>query len=335
MFPIAMSGLCERLAHLGRIGVGIDLGRESVRVVALRRHAGAMRLLGLASSSLPVPAADGARGVSADAVPVLRETVRAACHAAPWRPRRVVMAVPAALTLLRALEVDAGAGDEDTADAVERAARALPMPLAALRLAWAAADARHTTHAGEGVDVPVAARAITLVAVRRETVATCHALAAACGLGRPVIDVDLLAAAQGLRAGGVAAPVATGSLLVDIGSDSLRALFPAEAPPTLLRVAPVPRDGTLDTLAAAVVSLADEVQAAARQPVQAIVLCGGRALVEGLPEAVTGQCGRSAVLADAFAGVERLRAQVGSPEPEGAPGALWAIACGLAWRAAT
>jgi Tfp pilus assembly PilM family ATPase len=104
MFSYSLRARPHRLCALpGRVSVGIDLGRQEVRVVALRRIAGVTRVVGTARGALERDAPPAVLVAS------LREAVRSACRRDFWRPRRVVMAVPAGAVLLRTLTMDASA----------------------------------------------------------------------------------------------------------------------------------------------------------------------------------------------------------------------------------
>ena len=122
MFPAQFRRLGERLRQrLPKVGVGIDVGRSAVRVAVLRRGPAGTELLGLASSPVDAQTAAG------PAPGVLRDVVRRACRSAYCWPRRVAMAVPANAVVARPVPVDAGAADEEVAEAIERAARQVPV----------------------------------------------------------------------------------------------------------------------------------------------------------------------------------------------------------------
>lgn len=318
MFPqVPREPLQYLTARVGRASVGIDLGRRAVRVVTLRRVRGDVRVMGLASAVVDPDAPVAA------ARETVREAVREACRLVPWRPRRVVTAVPAGAVLLRRVEVVAAATADDIDDAVERELRGMAVPLASLRVVWTPLD--------DGGSQAGRRREVLVVAVRREAVLARQHLLAAAGLGRSLIDVDAFAA---LRAAspGVSSLGQTGrpSLLVDAGSESLRVLaWPAGQPP-LLHVVPVPREADTAGLAVAVAGVLAELRGALPELPGNVLLCGGRALPPGVAAALESATGLSCSLADPFAAIGAGPGDMAVPA--GASAALWATACGLALR---
>ncbi|MBU3693957.1 MAG: hypothetical protein FGM40_03915 [Rhodocyclaceae bacterium] len=337
MFPAAFRHALEPYARAARLAVGIDVGEDAVRVVALRNGAEGAVLAGLALAPLPV---DLSPQAASTALPgLLRSAVRSACRRRAWRPRRVVMAVSADAALVRTLPVEASAGAEEVAESVERVLRLQPVPASALRVAWAEVGA---TPAAPQPAMPdrepgqTAPRQVCLVAVRRHEVLARQTLALHGGLGRVLVDLDLFAALRGLLAGpptmasdqpgarvGARVP-----LLIHVGSAAVRALaWPAGMPPAL-RVVPAPRVADVEALAACVAALSREVAASAGVPPDGIVLGGERALPDGLAAAVVRRAGLPAALADPFAGISL---DAGAP-PCGAAASPWLTAHGLALR---
>ena len=306
MFPVHLRRLLVDLGgRMPRLGVGIDIGRSAVRIVALRSHQGGVELVGLASA----PADTGAMSVR-----VLRAAVQRACRAASWWPRRVALAVPSGAVLTRAVQVVPGADADELADAVERAARQLPVGQTDPSLAWES----------------LAADSVLMVAARRDAVLARQDLAVRAGLGAACIDVDILASLSTLEPSPMAAGAGDLRVLADAGTDSLRvaAWVPGHAP--VLRLLPLPQSCTTGDLAdLAAEALRGLGADCATQPA-VVHLAGGRALADGVPanlSACTGVCFR---LAEPFAG---LRDPEGLAVMPAGTAALWPCAVGLARRA--
>lgn len=306
MFPVHLRRLLVEWGdHMPRLGVGVDIGRSAVRVVALRSHQGGVELVGLASA----PADTGAMSV-----PILRSTVRRACRAASWWPRRVALAVPSGAVLTRAVQVVPGADAEEVADAVERAARQLPIGQTDPSLAWEA----------------LAADSVLMVAARRDAVLARHDLAVRAGLGAACIDVDILASLSTVDPSLAAPGAGDLRVLADAGTDSLRvaAWAPGRAP--VLRLLPLPESCTTDDLAdLAVEALRGLGTESATQPA-VVQLAGGRALADGVPLTLSARTGLCFQLTEPFAGL--LDPGGLAVMPAGAA-ALWPCAVGLARRA--
>jgi len=328
MFPHPVRERLHRLCALpGRVSVGIDLGRLEVRVVALRRIAGAVWLVGTARVALERDAPP------AVLVAPLREAVGTACRRESWRPRRVVMAVPAGAVLLRTLALDASAEPDEIDEAAERAVRALPVTPASLRVVWTPLGGpRPSAVKQEGAaSEAVGPREHLVVAVRRETVLARQHLAAACGLGRTLVDVDAFAALRALVSGASAGvPPEAPFWLVDVGSDSLRLLAWSTGGVPLLRVVPVPREGGVEALAASVAALLVDARSAGGPSVDEVALCGSGSSAHGLAGAITASTGLACRLVDPFAAIH-TGSRAGAI-PVGPSAATWAAACGLALR---
>lgn len=320
MFPTPLRKLREALgARLPRVAVGIDVGHSTLRVVVLRRGRAGAELSGLASA--PVSGA----GRQVEAV-VLRETVRRACRSAGWLPRRVAMGVPAGMVLVRPLQVAADADAEEISDAVDRAARLLPVPLAALRLASALLP-----HPVFATGAAPAQRTLLMIAARREAVLARQHLAALAGLGRVVVDVDIFAAQRGADHAGEGVATAAGvSLLVDAGIDSICAMAWSAGQAPVIRVLPVPPLCPVEGLAAAVAEAVRGLSPAPGGQRPPLVLAGARATEPGLPQAVEALTGADCRLAEPFGGLAEHCAAVDLPA---ADAACWPVAVGLARRA--
>lgn len=327
MFPLLLAALREHFdALLSPVSVGIDIGRGTVRVVALERRAGRLRLAGLASAefaaAMPAPR-------------TLAAVVRRACRDLPWRPRRIVSAVAASTVLVRALEVPSTAAEGVFDEALESALRGLPLPASTLRIVWADVgdgwdDPAAPGRSGAIASEPRQPSGAILVAVRREAAAGLQRLLMLAGLGRGLIDIDAFAALRATLHGG--SDTDTPILLVDAGSDSLRALAWVPGSVPVLRVAPATRGARAADLAATVGALAREVAPALPLPVTGIVLAGGGALVEGLAASVTTHTGLPCALADPFRRLAADAADSTAPSAPSLPPALWLVACGLALR---
>jgi len=308
MFPAQFRRLGERLRQrLPKVGVGIDVGRSAVRVAVLRRGPAGTELLGLASSPVDAQTAAG------PAPGVLRDVVRRACRSAYCWPRRVAMAVPANAVVARPVPVDAGAADEEVAEAIERAARQLPVAQADLRLA----------------SVPLGPAAVLMVAARREAVLARQHLAARAGIGRVMVDVDLFAVMGAIAPADAGGP-AGACVVVDAGLDSVRAVAWAPGLAPVLRVLPVPQTcgsaGLVERIAEAVGGLVP----AGMPPASALFLAGGRALDASLTPAVTARTGDPCRCAEPFTGLQDPQGLVLLPD---GVAALWPCAIGLARRA--
>ncbi len=321
MFPLQLRRLGERLGHrIPMVAVGIDIGRSAIRVAALRRSPRGIELAGLASAPLAVDRPIGSETA------LVRDAVRRACrHTAYW-PRRVAVAVAAGGVLARTVQVADTADDEEVTEAVERAARQLPVPTADLRVAWARPESASFTPAEEALPRPV-----LMVAARREAVLARQRLAARAGLGLVLVDVDVFA---GLRAMGVAPPGVEasdpGRLLVDAGSDSVRIVVSAAGGLPLFRVVPLPQPCPLSDLAGAISEALRGLvpDGVAAPPV--LVLSGGRVAVEGAARAVNERTGLPCRLAEPFLGLLDEHGLGLMPE---VTAAVWPCAVGLARRA--
>jgi Tfp pilus assembly PilM family ATPase len=281
-----------------------------LRVVALQRGPQGIRLAGLAS----VPGGAIA-GRTVDAA-VLCATVRRASRGLSWRPRRTVMGVSAGAILLRALPVDAAADDAETADAVERAARTLPVQWSELRLTSAPVDASDESTGRSS-------RSVLMVAARREPVLARQRLAAIAGLGRVLVDVEAFAA---MRA--VTHVSATPVLLLDAGSDSLRALVWAPGHAPCMRLQPLPRACHASELAALVARTVGDIGSEGVPAPAVAILAGGRMGGQDVPAAIEAAIGVPCRLADPFAGLSDVPGSAGPPPaPES-----WLVAVGLARR---
>lgn len=331
MFPATFRKVSSAFAAcLGQTSVGIDIVRDAVRVVALRRGREGVCLAGLGSASMLADAPAAA----------IREALRSACRRIAWRPRRVVLAIPADAVLVRVLQTEHGAGPEEQAEAVERAARLIPVPAAELRLAWSPTD----VVVDQGLAPSVAAtaadatseRQVCMVAARRQDVLERQTLATVCGLGRVVIDVDLFAAMRGLQGlcdpRVAVAPWSAASLpmLVDGGTASLRALIWPRGGPPLLRVVPAPRPADAETLGASIADLAGELAGSSGTTPDAVLVAGGVVPDDAVLEAIARHTGLPARFVDPFAGIPGDTS--GKRPPAGAPAAAWLTACGLALR---
>jgi len=310
MFPAQLCRLGARVRdRMPRVGVGIDIGRSALRVAVLRDDPGGTELVGLGSA----PSPSGA-GSSPDPA-MLREVLQRACKGCYWWPRRAAMGVAAGAVLARSLQVDAEATLDEVADAVERAARQLPVGQAELSLAWA----------------PLAPGSVLMVAARREAVLTRQRLAVRAGLGPVMVDVDLFAGLRAIHPASDGGDGARPCLLVDAGSDSVRALawVPGTAP--VLRVLPVPPACTIESLADLV---AEAVRGSASglmaAPEPSVTLAGGRAAEEGVLSAVAARTGVACRLAEPFNGLLDPQGLALMP---GSVAALWPSAVGLARRA--
>jgi len=337
MFSPCLQTFRQRLSGPAGAAVGIETGRSTLRVVALRRRAAGIELAGLAAAPNAVGAGD------APAARVLADTVRRACRSLAWRPRRVVVGVSGAAVFLQTVAVPADADLEETAEAVERIARSLPLPATGVRLAWAplaavggapslAGGASTAVGPPDQADAGPAAepRTLLLVAARREAVLALQERAASSGLGRVLVDIDTFAALRAVcHATALTAAPDRVRILVDAGRDSLRVLAWPERGAPALRVVPVPSgsDPTslVATVAAAVAGLVGD---PCRAPAL-VELAGGRMLADGVVEALASRLGLPCQLAEPFAALS------GGQRPglvPGAAGALWAGAVGLALR---
>ena len=323
MFPQRLDLLRQRLWSRPGVAVGIDAGRSALRVVALRRHAAGFELAGLAWSA-------NETGADVPESRVLADTVRRACRSLAWRPRRVVMGVSGATVLAQPLVVPASADAEETAEAVERVARTLPLPLADVRLAWAPLPSVGPAQLDLGGVAPAHARTLLLVAARREAVRALQEQAASSGLGRVVVDVDTFAALRALRRDASPQPGAAGGrLLIDAGRDSLRLLAWPDGGVPLLRVVPLPAAGAVTELAGTVVETVASMAGDLGRTPAAVVLAGGRMLADDAAAAVAAGLAVPCQRAEPFAALS-ADPPLGLV-PRGA-GPAWLVAMGLALR---
>jgi Tfp pilus assembly PilM family ATPase len=320
MFPTPLRKMREALgARLPRVAVGIDVGQTTLRVAALRRGRSGIELSGLASAAL------SGTGLQFEAV-MLRETVRRACRRVDWLPRRVAMGVPAGMVLVRPLQVPADADTEEVGDEVDRSARLLPVPPAALRLAWAPLP-----HPPVATGALPAQRTLLMVAARREAVLARQHLAALAGLGRVTVDVDIFAALRGSAPTGEGEGTsAAASLLVDAGADAICAMAWSAGQAPAIRVLPVLPQCPVEDLSAAVADAVRGLSPASAGLPGVMVLAGARAIEGGLAEAVEVRTGAVCRLAEPFIGLAGQGGAVGLP-PADAAG--WAVAVGLARKA--
>lgn len=296
----ALTGLNRRLPT---VAVGIDLGQSSCRVVALRKSGRGGRLIGTASSR-PGATVSGV----ADARQ-LRGLVEFACAASPWAPRRIAMAVAARSVLLRDMVIDDEV--EDATDVVDRVTRTLPLTPAAVRVAWT----RLSGH-----------RAL-LVAAHGDQVSARQALASESQIGRVVVDVDVFAGLRAVGVGALEGGEASTTILVDLGSDSVRLLAWSVRQSPVLRVVPLPQQfdesHLVQLIASALVEWGGHSDRAA-----AVVLAGGRACAPGLHEALQARTALNLSTADPFAGLELSVCEL----PPAAERPAWVNALGLALR---
>jgi len=330
MFPTPHRGLRQVLAaQLPRVAVGIDVGEATLRVAVLKRHRGDVELVGLAAAPVGTGSADASAAL-------VRATVRRACRGVPWLPRRVAISIPAGMVLLRPLQVQADAEPDEIAEAMDRAARVLPVPLAALRLAAA------PVVSGPAVSGPVvsgpgpasglsASAAWLMVAARREAVLQRQRLAVAAGLGRPIVDVDILAAFRStLSTRDVALAPDVLPILVDVGANAVCAVAWSTATVPVVRVLPVPARCAPAHLAAAIIEAVRGLGTTAPPMPTRLVLTGERALEAGLVEAVEAQGALACRFAQPFGDLA-----TGAPDDPALPvdAAAWPVAMGLARRA--
>lgn len=308
--------------HWLALSVGVDIGRDAVRVVVLRRGRQGFCLAGLGSAE-----------VAADARAALRIALREACRRVAWRPRRVVLAVPADAVLVRVLPIDAEAGPEEQWEAVERAVRLLPVPRTELRLAWAPTRIP-VVALNEGAAGRPGAHQLCMIAVRRQEVLERQILARDCGLGRVMVDVDVFAAMRGLLLGSTPADIpllhrAPLPMLIDQGDASLRALVWPQGGAPLLRVLPAPRAVDAEALGRTVADLVGELAGAAGASPETLWVSGGRGSNAPALQAISRWTGLPVGHADPF---RECLVDASVARPSGPAAALWLTAYGLALR---
>jgi len=312
MFPVAPGKAFSMFRrYCLALSVGIDIRRDAVRVVVLRRGRQGFCLAGLGSAE-----------VAADGSAALRIALREACRRVAWRPRRVVLAVPADAVLVRVLPIDAEAGPEEQWEAVERAVRLLPVPRSELRLAWALTETPAVAINEAAVGRP-GAHQLCMIAVRRQEVLERQMLARDCGLGRVMVDVDLFAAMRGLL------PRVPLPMLIDQGDASLRALVWPQGGSPLLRVVPAPRAVDAEALGRTVADLLGELAGAAGASPEALWVSGGWGSSGPALQAIARWTGLPVGHADPF---RECPADVSVARPSGPAAALWLTAYGLALR---
>lgn len=325
MFPVAPGKAFSTFRrHCLALSVGIDIGRDAVRVLVLSPGRQGFCLAGLGSAE-----------VVADASAALRIALREACRRVAWRPRRVVLAVPADSVLVRVLPIDAEAGPEEQWEAVERAVRLLPVPRSELRLAWAPTETPVVFLNEAAVGRP-GARQLCMIAVRRQEVLELQTLARDCGLGRVIVDVDVFAAMRGLLLGSTQAVVppltrAPLPMLIDQGDASLRALVWPQGGAPLLRVVPAPRAADAEALGRTVADLVGQLAGAAGASPEALWVSGGWGSSGPALQAIARWTGLSVGHADPF---RECPADSSVARPSGPASALWLKAYGLALRGA-
>jgi type IV pilus assembly protein PilM len=298
--------------------LALDIGSHSVKLVAVRRDASALRVEATAIREMPGGAVQG--HVLRDPAPVA-DVLRAIVRDAGVRTRLAVAALPGAAVMMRRIPVQVAAG-EDLDGVVVRASSALvPDSLDHAVLDYHVIGAAAT----DGT------RSVLVVAARRDLVRSFTTAMCAAGLEPSGLDVDVFALDRLHRAARNGERHGTPAVLVHVGARRADVIVAGADGPVFMGDVPL-EGGLIDAP-----SLAREIHRAidlsAVEPAvspRSIVLSGGAAAAAGLGPALERRLGCPVALAEPFRSVAlgpRVdRGQLASS------GAAFAVAMGLALR---